>query len=218
MKRYKIFFALGVFLIGSDFLFETLRLIVNPSNKLAFTIGMFIIQFIILGTVYFINKDDVDSNFKDFKINYKKYLRLAFLIWIIGFLVMIGINYIINNFILSEATLASNELALRERLASNPIYYIAVISLIGPIIEELVFRLSFNTIKNKYLYIALASSVFAALHILADINTLLAFYFFSYLALGLTFTLAYYKTKNIFPAIIIHIFHNSLVLLILLFF
>jgi len=218
MRINKIFYALSIYLIGNILLRMFLNIFIDNENILIYSIGLLICQILILIPIYLINKDDITSMFKDFKINYQKYLKLAFVFWIFGFLIMLSLNYLINYLILDEAMLSTNEEAVRDFLFKYPLYSIIAIPLLVPIIEELVFRLSFNGIKNKYLFILLTSSLFAFLHILADLNSPLALYFFPYLTIGLVFSLSYYKTKNIFSGIIIHIWHNTLTLILIFLF
>lgn len=94
-----------------------------------------------------------------------------------------------------------------------PIFFI-IPAIIGPIIEELVFRkVIFGALHKKmnFFFAALLSSVvFSAFHL--DFTHLLV-----YAAIGFIFSFLYVKTKRIIVPIIAHITMNTFVMLIQLF-
>ena len=83
-----------------------------------------------------------------------------------------------------------------------------VVSIIGPILEEIVFRkILFGTLYKKFnFFIAaiISSLVFAAIHF--DFTHLLV-----YTAMGLVFAFLYVKTKRIIVPIAAHVAMNTLV-------
>jgi uncharacterized protein len=88
---------------------------------------------------------------------------------------------------------------------------IIVTSIIGPILEEIVFRkIIFGSLHNRYNFFisALISSViFAAAHM--EFQHILL-----YSAMGFTFAFLYVKTKSIFVPIFAHVSMNTLVVLV----
>ena len=100
--------------------------------------------------------------------------------------------------------------------------------IIGPFIEELVFRASFRkAFKKKYTFAITTSLIFASLHVLNGFETLTItnmlenwtqfLFLLPYGSLAFFFASAYYDTDNIFTSTIAHCFHNTLsVLLVLL--
>ena len=88
---------------------------------------------------------------------------------------------------------------------------IIVTSIIGPILEEIVFRkIIFGSLHNRYNFFisALISSViFAAAHM--EFQHILL-----YSAMGFTFAFLYVKTKSIFVPIFAHVAMNTLVVLV----
>jgi uncharacterized protein len=88
---------------------------------------------------------------------------------------------------------------------------IIVTSIIGPILEEIVFRkIIFGTLHNRFNFFisALISSViFAAAHM--EFQHILL-----YSAMGFTFAFLYVKTKSIFVPIFAHVAMNTLVVLV----
>ena len=166
-------------------------------------------------------------DFKDFKKNYKKYIKTAFKFWLIGFGLMIVSNLIINLFII-ENGMAANESSNRAILAQFPLFSIVSMCIIGPICEELLFRASFkNAFKSIIKYSLFTGLLFAGMHVVTGIESFTIagiiknwqelLYFLPYGSLGIAFGYAYYKTDNIFTSIFMHIFHNSLSVLLIIF-
>ncbi|MFC0190491.1 lysostaphin resistance A-like protein [Fictibacillus aquaticus] len=90
-------------------------------------------------------------------------------------------------------------------------YFMVVAALIGPILEEIVFRkILFGRLYGRFgffLAALISSLVFAAVHM--DFSHLLI-----YSAIGFTFAYLYVKTKRLLVPIIAHMSMNSLVLLV----
>ncbi|WP_027410637.1 CPBP family intramembrane glutamic endopeptidase [Anoxybacteroides tepidamans] len=87
---------------------------------------------------------------------------------------------------------------------------VIVTSIIGPILEELIFRkIIFGTLYHKYNFFVAAtisSLLFAAVHM--ELEHLLL-----YSAIGFTFAFLYAKTKRIFVPIFAHVAMNTFVVL-----
>ncbi|WP_169057225.1 CPBP family intramembrane glutamic endopeptidase [Bacillus pumilus] len=90
-------------------------------------------------------------------------------------------------------------------------FLVVIIALIGPILEEIIFRkIVFGVIyeRSNFFIAALVSSVFfAAAH--SDFD-----HFLLYTAMGFTFAFLYAKTKRIIVPIGAHMLMNSLVILV----
>jgi hypothetical protein len=93
-------------------------------------------------------------------------------------------------------------------IARTTPWFLIVISIIGPILEEIVFRkILFGTLYKKFnFFIAaiISSLVFAAIHF--DFTHLLV-----YTSMGLVFAFLYVKTKRIIVPIAAHVAMNTLV-------
>ena len=214
MKKDKLFYGLPLYFFSLLFLQLILVNLVNPEKILAYSLGLIMIYLIVLFIFILINKDDLKVMLKDFKQHYRKYLKTGLIYWLFGFALMLITNYVIN-FIVFKGGIAPNEELVRNDLTKYLFAYFIINSFLAPFLEELVFRLNFKTIKNKYLYLFITSFIFALMHILGDIKNFI--YVVPYLVLGLTFGLCYYKTQNIYTSVIIHILHNTLVCLLLIF-
>lgn len=170
----------------------------------------------LLLTLYFLfrYKDILKNDIK--KIN-KKNLLIMFIVWIVGFLLMMLSNYIIN-YIIFDSGMANNELNNRELLNSYKLTYSLLMCLFIPILEEISFRLEFKKIKNNYVYLIITSLLFSLLHIISSTKLIELIYIIPYFILGLTFGLIYRKTDCLYLNIFAHILHNTVCVIIILFF
>ncbi|MEB9862389.1 CPBP family intramembrane metalloprotease [Bacillus cereus] len=102
---------------------------------------------------------------------------------------------------------SENTMKLMEIARTTP-WFLIVVSIIGPILEEIVFRkILFGALYKKFnFFIAaiISSLVFAAIHF--DFAHLLV-----YTAMGLVFAFLYVKTKRIIVPIAAHVAMNTLV-------
>lgn len=162
--------------------------------------------------IYFLNYSEINNMFKKYKNNWSKNLKKNVLTWIIGFLIMMISNYIVITLITKKLTI--NEEIIREMYNNYIISTIIINVLIVPFLEEMVFRLGFNEINNKYIYILTSSILFAFLHIIGSLESVLSIlYILPYFAIGMTLGLIYYRSQNIFDSILIHAIHNLVVLI-----
>lgn len=175
-----------------------------------------LISYILL-TIYFliIYKKDLKEYIKKFKL---KNIPIILIYWIIGFILMMISNYIINYLIIPNG-LSNNEAGNRELLFNNKLIYSMILCIFIPIIEEITFRLEFKkNIKNKNIFVLISSITFALLHILSTTKLIELLYIIPYLILGITFSKIYIKTDNLISSIIAHILHNTTNVIILLLF
>lgn len=162
--------------------------------------------------IYFLNYSEINNMFKKYKNNWSKNLKKNVLTWIIGFLIMMISNYIVITLITKKLTI--NEEIIREMYNNYIISTIIINVLIVPFLEEMVFRLGFNEINNKYIYILTSSILFAFLHIIGSLESVLSIlYILPYFAIGMTLGIIYYRSQNIFDSILIHAIHNLVVLI-----
>ena len=123
---------------------------------------------------------------------------------------MIITNNIIYHFTLS---LPLNEVENREIIKKLPIYSIISMIFIIPLIEEIVFRLSFKkSFKNKNLFLIITALIFGLFHVLFTKDYI---YIIPYTIFGYILGKIYYDTDNIFYSYFIHAFHNTLCLLLI---
>lgn len=151
-------------------------------------------------------------DFKDLKLNHKKYFSGCFKYYLIGLAIMYISNFIIM-FIINK-NMVNNEETIRNMFQVNPIYvYISAVFL-APFTEELVFRKCLNNIfPNKYIFITMSGLIFGYLHISSSLNSLFdIIYIIPYASLGVVFAYIFDKTKNIYVSIGFHTMHNGILL------
>lgn len=210
MEEKKTLIAFGIYFIGFLLLEKISSLIISHnSSSMMYTVAHLLEYLIILTILIIYFHKDLKIMFNYFKKNYKDYFKKIYYLYPITLVFML----IINSLISLKYSLPSNELAIRALITKYPFYSILTTTLLAPIIEELVFRLSFNEIKSKVFYLILTSLIFAFVHI-SSMSEML--YLIPYFALGFCLGLTYQKTGNIIPAILTHIFHNLIVLLMIM--
>lgn len=157
---------------------------------------------------------DIKKEWKDFKKNDKKHLKIAFSYWIKGLFVMFVFSFFINTIDLPSNVNQESNIEILKALPFTE-FFLACIT--APFIEEIVFRKSlFKAIKNDKVYILVTSFLFAFIHITTSLsNPVSLLYLIPYGALGVAFAFTLKKTNNIFSTIVIHSTHNFLALLLL---
>lgn len=213
LKAFSGLFIYFVVQLGSSMLFANIT-----ENGSYLTINLVVIgtEIVTLLCLIFINHKRLKRDFCDFDKNWQKYLSLGVKVWLIGLLVMVVSNTIINTYFINE--IASNEEANRNVLNYYPLYSTIAMIFIGPFIEELAFRCGFKDhIKNKKLYYFLTVMIFAGVHVLNGISSPIGLlYFIPYGGLAMALSYIYDKTDNIFTTTVIHTLHNGLTILILI--
>lgn len=212
----KSFYGLFIYIfiqVGTSLLFSNM---LKNGNYLTVNIIVIGTEILTLFLLMFINRKRLKKDFIDFDKNYKKYISLGFKVWIIGLMIMVVSNTVINSYFINS--IASNESIDRSILNYYPLYSTIAMVLIGPFIEELTFRCGFKDhIRNKKLYYILTVGIFAGVHVLNGMASWIELlYFIPYGALAFSLSYIYDKTDNIYTTTIIHTLHNSLVILILI--
>lgn len=182
----------------------------SENTKYLFNIGY---ELLILIIIIFILKDTVFNNFKNYIHNIKEYLSKYIKYWFIA----LGLMYL-SNFIVIFITkdIAQNEQGVRALFEANPILTFILASLLAPILEELVFRLSLYKIigKYKYLFILVSGLIFGSMHVLGNVTVWTdLLYLIPYSIPGSVFAYTLVKSDNIFVPISLHFIHNTFALL-----
>lgn len=187
----------------------------NNLSIIAKQIYLIIYESLLLFIIFYIYKKDIINNFKDFKNNYLKYIKKYFIYWFIMLFLMILSNKIITIF--TTTNISENEQIIIKQLNIMPIYILITTILISPILEELVFRISFKKMfpNTNILFILSSGIMFGFIHVIGNINNLIDLLFIiPYSIPGFIFAYLYTKSNNIFVPISIHIFHNLIMMLI----
>lgn len=210
VNYFKLIFIFVAFFMSSYFIsifaeFYKINLKVLENNLYIKIISLLILILISL----LMYRKDLFDDWKIFKKTYKEDLHLGFTYWFVALIVMVS-----SNFLLSKAGLSmpSNEASVRDMLVGSPFLSTLIIVILSPLLEELIFRQSFyKAFNNKTVFIIISSFLFGAMHITAGFKSFYEFFFLiPYMAMGFAFAFTMYKTKSLYPSVIIHIFHNFL--------
>ena len=176
-------------------------------NTIVLTTFSEVITLIILIIIY---RKELKNDFKSLKNNFNKNMDITVKSWLIGLLIMFVSNIIIGLFV-SKAT-AGNEENVQTLIKASNYLSIFTFGIVGPMVEELVFRKSFRDVfKKEWLFILVSGLVFGGLHVVLSLTSLWdLFYLIPYCSLGIAFGYIYVKTDNIYYSMFIHIFHNVL--------
>lgn len=183
----------------------------KPNNELLFNIGYELFMLII---VFFILKDTIINDFKIFIKYLSKFIKGYIKFWFIALGLMMVSNVIILMF---TKDIAQNEQSVRELIKINPILSILLASILAPLLEEFVFRLSLYKIlsKRKWLFIILSGLIFGSMHVLPTAKIWTDYLFLiPYSIPGCVFAYTLYKSKNIFVPISLHFIHNTSAIII----
>ena len=93
---------------------------------------MFLINLSLMIMLFIFYRKSIKENFKDFKSNFKTYIKDNFKYYVIGLLVMIISNIIISFFVEGNST---NETLIREYINIMPIYMIFSSCIYAPFAE-----------------------------------------------------------------------------------
>lgn len=220
-QKYKVYIkgilAILLFFYSSAFSMIPIWLFQLDPNKITakenLMLGIF--NYVILFLIYILMyKKDFLENLKDFKKRPNKIIDVGFKYWTIGLFFMVISNLILMKFF--PGTSSNNENAVQLYIQNFPILAIISTSLLGPFIEEVVFRKTFkDMIKKPIFFILISGIVFGLMHVLGQATTLAEFlYFIPYAALGISFAWMYYKTDNFFTPCMMHFIHNLILTLI----
>lgn len=178
-------------------------------NIIDYLFASTLISVLVVAIIIKLNKDQIKTEFIDFKKNSKEYFNKYFKYYLFGLFAMFGFN-ILNSYIFDIGN-TTNEETIRAAIDVFPVYIFITAVIIGPIQEELVFRFSFNkAIRNKIAFIIISSLLFSYMHTTSDMNSLIdLLYLLPYLPLGISFAYILVKSKNIFTTIAFHTLHNG---------
>ena len=183
------------------------------------TISSIIGDVVFIIILYLVYLKDLHKEFKAYFGAFGNNFKKSFKIYILGFIGMVVCNLFIITFLKNIST---NESQVREMLYKNAIPTMISISIIAPIVEELVFRKSLSTVlKNRWIYVIVSGLLFGGAHILVNViqGTFVLtdlVYVLPYGCLGASFALMDYNNKSVFPSMIIHAIHNTFTALLLL--
>ena len=140
-----------------------------------------------------------DMIIKDIKRLTKRQLLFILIMTIIVVIINIFISDLFENF----GVKMNNQETVEKSLMNYKLLMTLNVCLFAPLIEELLFRYSINTIiKKDIMFIITSSIIFGIMHEIGIVTTL-------YIFIGIMLAITYIKTdKNIVASTIIHIINN----------
>ncbi len=183
-----------------------------PKHPRIFCFFLFDLVYVLILLILF--KTDIKNGLKDLKKNFNNRAIISLNCWIIGCLLMTFSSILIS--IISKQNISANEALVRQSIKLAPLYMLFTCCLVAPIFEELVFRKSlYGLIKFKWLFIILSGLIFGLLHVLGSYNTPFdLLYVIPYGSMGCSFAYLLTKTNNITLPILIHMLHNTILVLL----
>lgn len=168
---------------------------------------------ILIGIIILIFFNTIKTNFINYKKNIKDYLQKYFKYWLLAFILMLISNFIIS--LITNIDTSTNQKEVVKIFKELPIYTFIITVFCAPILEELVFRLSFRKIfKNDILFIILSGLIFGSLHLTIASSKLELLYIIPYTIPGIIFAYTLKKSDNIFVPISLHFIHNGFLMII----
>ena len=207
IKSISVYFLLYLF---SPFIIKLLPIDIETlkqtNNELLFNIGYELFMLII---IFLILKDTIINDFKIFTKYFTKFIKGYIKYWFIALGLMMISNMII---LLFTKDIAQNEQSVRQLIKVNPILSIFLASVLAPLLEEFLFRLSLYKILSKYkwVFILLSGLIFGSMHVLPTATNITDYLFLiPYSIPGSVFAYTLYKSKNIFVPVSLHFIHNT---------
>ena len=169
---------------------------------------------IILIILIIIFRKQLIHEWKIFKEKFLENIDTGIKYWIIGLLIMMVSNTILT-FILNMGQ-ATNEQKVQQLISYLPWIMVINAGIIAPCVEEIIFRKCYkNAFPNKWLFIGLSSLVFGSLHVITSMTSLMDLLFIiPYGSLGAAFAIMYQKTDTIYTSMLMHMLHNTILIIL----
>ncbi len=164
--------------------------------------------------LFFIYRKELKLEFKVFRSNFIENMDIAFKYWLLGLVIMMVSNFIINFFF--KAGGANNEELLQKLIRALPWLMVIDAGFIAPFNEEIVFRKVLKDIcNNKYVFVFLSFILFGGAHVFSHATNILDYlYIIPYGALGASFAITYQKTNTLFSSMTMHMIHNTVLVIL----
>ena len=200
-----LFQCIPIYLFNIDInnISGSMQVILNSFSNIVLVLILFIIY-----------RKDLKKDWLTFKSKLVDNLNTGFTYWFCGLFIMLISNLIIN--FVFKAGAAGNEETVQSMIKYLPWLMFINTGFIAPFNEEIIFRKTFKDIfKNKWAFVFISSLIFGGAHVIGNVSNFLdILYIIPYGALGGAFALAYYKSDSIFTSMTVHMFHNSVLVLL----
>lgn len=216
-RNYKFLLVILLYILyQSNFLFlivEDLGIKISslPRN---IRVGAFAFNDIIYISILIVMfKNEIKWGLRDLKNHFIDRSLISVNCWIVGCVIMTVSSFLIS--ILLKQNVSTNEALVRASIKIAPAYMLFTCSIVAPIFEEMVFRRSLKgLIRYRWLFIFVSGFSFGLLHVIGNFTGPLDFlYIIPYGSMGCAFAYLYSKTNNITLPIIVHMLHNTILVL-----
>ncbi len=210
------FGVLFIYLIGSAYSYDFIGLFGINYNNLSFIAKqVYLISYEIFLTliIVYIYRKDFIPNLKDFIKNNVSYFKKYIKYWFLMLGLMILSNLIVTMFTTTE--ISQNQETIVSLLGEAPIYTFILTVFTAPILEELVFRLSFRKMfaHTNLLFIFFSGLFFGGMHVISSFTNITDLLFIiPYSIPGFIFAYIYTKSKNICVPMSLHFIHNGIMM------
>ena len=212
LKGLTVFILFAILSLYANVPLDILGIKASDLSISAVLLYEILIDVTVILIAFLLFKKEITKEWKDFKKNKNEYFKKYFKYWF----VIVGANLLLNSIVLgiNGGQIANNQDLVNKLLEKSPIIMFINATLVGPILEELVFRFSFRKIfKNDVAFILASGLVFGAFHVLPSLTGMSdLLYLASYSVPGFVFAYVYKKSKNIYNTMFIHAFHNGITL------
>lgn len=191
---------------------EILKIDIAKMSVLAKLIYSVCFQLLLVFIIILIYKDYLKEKGKEALKHSKEYFDKYFRYWIVLLVLMLGSNYLIG--IIMPDSMPTNEETIRSIFELYPVYMFISAVIIAPVLEELVFRLSFRYMfTTDLVFIFMSGLMFGAIHVLPSAENLMELlYIIPYSIPGFVFAYVLAKSRNIFVSMGLHFIHNGILL------
>ena len=169
------FGVIALYLVASLFSLNILSIFnINYNNfsLLGKTIYAISYEALLTSIIIYIYRKDFIPNLKQFIKNNSEYFKKYIKYWFLTVILMILSNSIVTMF--TKANIATNQEIIVNTLKKAPIYIFITTVFIAPILEELVFRLSFRKIfsHSNFLFILFSGFIFGSMHVIGSLSNI----------------------------------------------
>lgn len=165
------------------------------------------VNFVFLFIVIYIYRDILSKYYDNFEKNFKSKFFNGLKIFLIGLVVYALLNLLFN---LVNISVLSNKDSMIEMFKKVPVMFVLNTLFYYPVIEEIVFKMSFkNILNNKWSFVivtGLLNAFFQIVFSMTNVSDLL--YLLPYTIFFGSLSYIYYKSDNIMYPIIIRVCYN----------
>ena len=203
-----LFYFSGLFQIIPIILFK----LKNYGDATDVALSLFSNLFLILILIK-LYKDELKTEWNNFRNNIATNIDIGVKGWFLGLLGMMFFNIVLTMFLRDGG--AANEQEVQKMISALPWVMFVNAGIIGPFIEEIVFRKTLkNIFKSGTSFIIISGLMFGLMHVASSFTTIGSIlYFIPYSCLGWAFGYMYQKTDSVFTSTLLHILHNSTLIL-----